>query len=374
MKYIKDFKVSTGKICLISAITDILNYYEYNLKEEDLFGLCEGQLFYFGGLDEKSEDELKDVHLLRELKMGGMKYDIMKMFELIQNILNVEIVGYEYQNSNHLQSIIKEYVDKNIPLIAFASRYYLEYFDNCSKDKFSHTIAVYGYDFEKDQVYVTDTYVATKPVSTYKGPLSLNNFIKALDLSEVVFEMPTKKSLIAVYPKDKNIMTDLPFQIRINSLVNIAKNNLSGSVIQHKIYTGIDGMRKFVQEFKTWKHQYSVNLLKQLLKTVHNLITNYGGPYVTNGLLAGFIEELYNVNRQPFYLELQGRFINIQKQWLIIANLCFKASLGDIFDSYDRISNYIERLIDEQELLYFKLLALDKGEIERKKEYGKSKI
>lgn len=358
MYYIKDFQVNTGKICLISALTDILNYYQYDLEEGDLFGLCEGQLFYFGGLNERKEEELTDINLLRELKMGGMKYEIMQMFKVLQNVLNLKIQGYELQDKATLQPIIESYIDRNIPLIAFTLRYYLEYCENYyQKDKFSHTIAVYGYDFEQDQIYVTDTFVATKPVSNYKGVLSLNNFISALDLSEAVFEMANKECLVAIYPKDKNIPTEIPFNILNKSLVNIAKNNLSGNIIQGKIFTGINGMKKFNEEFKTWKGQYSVNLLKQLLKTVHNLITNYGGPYVTSGLLAEYVEKIYCVSQDAFYLELKDKFLDIQRRWLIIANMCFKTSLGNINDAYERISNYMEQLIDKQESIYLQILG-----------------
>lgn len=356
MKIIDKFPVSIGKICFMSALADILRFYGYGLRESELFGLCEGNLFYFGGLKGRTQEELEETNLIRELKMGGMKYEIMQMVRVLQNVLGLNVEGFVVNEKIDVKEIIKHYTDRNIPLIALVLRYYLDYSVGYQKDNFSHTVSVYGYDFEQDHVYVTDTFVATKPVSNYKGHMSMTNFEKALDLSRAVFEMVTKERLLAIYPKKVCTFDTIPISELNQSLINIAHNNLQGKMLQDDVYSGIHALRKFISEFCEWQESYQPVLFRQLLRTLHDVITNYGGPFVTNELLSEYISTIYIRENRLIYRDLAEMLSEIRRLWLIVGNMCFKASLGRLDDVCERIVERLNILLMKEEALYTKII------------------
>ncbi|HEX2925130.1 MAG TPA: BtrH N-terminal domain-containing protein [Ruminiclostridium sp.] len=356
MTVIDSFPVGTGKICLMSALTDILNFYKYGLRESDLFGLCEGNLFYFGGLKGKSQEELENVNLLRELNMGGMKYDIMQMVGVLQNVLGLSVEGYRVDGMAELKELVKSHVNGGIPLLALVLRYYLEYSVGYMEDNFSHTVTVYGYDMEQEKVYVTDTFVATKPVSNYKGPLSMENFLKAFNLEKAVFEMVTNERLLAIHPKCQKSFESVPVSLLNRSLVNTALNNLEQKRLTGDIYTGTQALKRFIKEFVQWNEAYSPEFFRRLLQTLHSMITNYGGPYVTCELLAEYIQAIYVRENRNIYREMAEELLELSRLWLIVGNMCFKASLGKAEDVCGRITERLKILLDKEEALYTRIV------------------
>lgn len=361
MKIIEDFPVTTGKICLISALADILNFYGYGIRESELFGLCEGNLFYFGGLKGRKQEELENAYLLRELNMGGMKYEIMQMVSVLQNTLGLEVEGFELDNIADVKELVKHYIDRGIPILALVLRYYLEYSVGYMQDNFSHTVTVYGYDLEKENVYITDTFVATKPPSNYKGQLSISNFVQAFDLDKAVFEMITKERLLAIHPIKKCTFKTIPIEVLNGSLVNMATNNLQSKELQNGIFTGIQGLRKLIDELGEWQKCYSSDFFQRLLQTVHNIITNYGGPCVTSELISEYINALYSRKNISIYRELSEEFKELHRLWLIIGNMCFKASLGSLDGVCNRILERLEALLAKEEALYMKIVDRQNG-------------
>jgi hypothetical protein len=345
----------------MSALTDILNFYKYGLRESDLFGLCEGNLFYFGGLKGKSQEELLNVNLLRELNMGGMKYDIMQMVGVLQNVLGLSVEGYKVDEMAQLKELVKSHVDKGIPLLALVLRYYLEYSVGYLEDNFSHTVTVYGYDLEEEKVYVTDTFVATKPVSNYKGPLSMDNFLKSFDLQNAVFEMMTKERILAIHPISKKSFETIPMSVLNQSLVNMAVNNLEEKKLTGDIYTGTQALGRFINEFGQWNELYSADFFRRLLQTLHNIITNYGGPHVTCELLAEYIQAIFKRENRLIYREIAEELLELSRLWLIIGNMCFKASLGRVDDVCGRITERLNLLLDKEEALYTKIVDRRNG-------------
>lgn len=362
MRIIKNFPVTTGKICFMSALTDILNFYKYDLSESDLFGLCEGKLLYFGGLKGRSQEELKNKNLLRELNMGGIKFEIMQMVNVLQNVLGLSVESYETLVESELKKIIKENIDRGIPLLALVLRYYLEYGMDYNRDKFSHTVTVYGYDFEQEQLHVTDTFVNTKPISNYKGTLAFSNFIKALDLSPAVFKMVAKERILAIKPEKKQAFQTIPIHTLNMSLVNMAKNNLEGKVIQEGIATGIYALDKFINEFGEWRKQYSMEFFQIILQALHSVITNYGGPYVTNELLSDYLKGIYLRNNRTIYRDMAEQSLELRRLWLVAGNMCFMASMGKTDgDICERLLQRFKTIYEKEESFYTGILEKQSG-------------
>ena len=342
MKEIDNYQVNQGEICLMSSIRDILGYYNCPLTESSLLGMCEGKLFYYGGLN-VSKEELKNTQAIKILKMGGMKYDINQVLEILTKNFAITVKSYEQMSSHEMREMIKKYINQGKPLMALVLGYYLEYSPSYHKEKLSHSINIIGYDFEKDILKVTDSYVNTVPVSKYCGTLSWENFYKSLDLSEAMFEMQTRDRIFIVSLDSAQSLENVPKQVFKNTLIQMADNNLrTDSYLGENIYCGIEGMKHLFNDFSYWDKEMSDIEMKQIMQCLHNLITNFGGPKTINMLMAEYVHSIFMITKEEFYQQLEEQFIALEKKWSIFANVCYKFV---ILNKYD-VNNLQEKLLN----------------------------
>lgn len=322
MKIIENFPVNTGTICLMSQLNDILSYHGYHLNESCLLGLCEGYQFYYGGLNDRHN---KDTRAL--LKLGGMKFDIPQMIHRLKECLGIAVIEYVPEEDTHTREFIRTYVGMEKPLLAFVMANELEYSASYKKDAHSHAIGIYGYDFEKDLIWVTDTYVNTKPVSSYRGELTFSHLTRGFDLSEALFEMQSRERMYALYPVCQQDFHIIPLEELNGTLIRAASDNLNGISYKGGIVGGIESMLLLEQDYETWHRDFDSNTQVYLMKALHNQITNFGGPAVTNKMMADYVKYIYDREKKPMYLSFQQQFYRLYCLWQIAGNLCYKNAL-----------------------------------------------
>lgn len=357
MKIIEDFPVSIGKICLISQISDILCFYGVHLNESCLLGLCEGYQFYYGGIFDKPDQ--RDVRNL--IKLGGMKYDIPMMLCRLKGSLGLAVEGYIHKEERDAEYFIRSYVDKNIPVLAFVMADELTYSMSYRKDSLSHAIGIYGYDFDSGRVWVTDTYVNTKPVSSYKGELGFSHVLRGFDLSRAMFEMQSEERMYAIYPKHPVEFQQIPIEDLNQTLVKAAKDNLCGVQYREGILGGIEAVKLLESDYGTWGESFTSDILMNLMKALHNQITNFGGPAVTSRMMSEYLETIYEREKKITYRNFSRQFYRLYCLWLLVGNLCYKNALKGIY-SDSHIAERLSEIREVSEQLYYDILQ----EFERK--------
>lgn len=331
MKRIENFPVNKGKICLMSQISDILSFYGYHLNESCLLGLCEGYQFYYGGLsDRPNQRDLRNL-----IKLGGMKYDIPMMLYRLKESLGLAVDGYIPEVKLDAEHFIRSYVDQNIPVLAFVMAYELAYSVSYRKDSLSHAIGIYGYDFDRGLVWVTDTYVNTKPVSSYQGELGVSHLVKGFDLSGALFDMQSEERMYALYPKHPRDFLQIPTEDLNQTLVKAAGDNLSGMQYRGGILGGIEAIASLERDYSMWGRSFDPDTLMNLMKALHNQITNFGGPAVTSRMMAEYLEAIYGREKKMAYRNFSRQFYQLYCLWQMVGNLCYKNALkGDYADSH----------------------------------------
>lgn len=353
---IEDYSVSIGKICLISAIKNILNYYGNNLTESELFCLCEGHLFYFGGLNNYSEIKLERKNLLRELKMGSMKYDFEEILLTLKRVLNINVESHPFTDSKNVKQLIEYYIQKNIPVLSLVLRKYLSYTPQHLADYISHVITVVGYDWKREIVEIADNYIPTIPISRYIGPLDLKDYFLALDLEKSVFEVKSTSRLIAIIPAE-HFKYQIDIEHKKDSLIRIAKRNMEGGVVEKDIETGIGGIRKLRDEISIWNQIYSKEMRKKIYITLHNLITNYAGPVISFEFLEKNCLDIFKRTCEIRYLHSSSLASDIKKKWMIVGNLCAKAAyLQSDKSLYNNIIFRIDEIAKVEETFYQQIM------------------
>lgn len=357
MLQLQDYSVSRGEICLISAISDILNYYKLEYDESCLMGLCEGNLFYFGGLAVEA-GEIVNSHILKLVRLGGMKYDINHILKVLGKYIGLKISGFSAGREEEVKRLIKYYIDKGTPILTLVMANYLEYSITYKKDRLSHAINIIGYDYEKEELEIADTYVNTNPVTKYQGKLSWKNFLNSLDLSDAIFEMKTKERLFAIELGEAKSFQEISPSVINESIISMAKNNLQkNDFFEPGIYCGIEGMKRFLCEIKVWMDEFNGQQLNKIMKCLHNLITNFGGPYIINNMMATYLQKIYQKSSVDIYKHLQTSFRDLQHQWYIFANICYKTVLTGKINKKIILSR-LEHIIECEEILFVYILKI----------------
>ncbi len=142
-KTIKGWKHLKGVHCGSAALRDICIYYGQDFSEQMCFGLGAGLGFYY------SCEEAMSPSRIIQPRGPLMEINFLGNFGL-------DIADWKYEDDNERASAeLKEFIDRDIPVLIQADIRYLEYFD--SRTHFpGHIIVVCGYDDSESVFYVAD--------------------------------------------------------------------------------------------------------------------------------------------------------------------------------------------------------------------------
>jgi hypothetical protein len=142
-KIINGWKHLKGVHCGSAAVRDVCRYYGRDLSEQMCFGLGAGLGFYY------SCDERMNPTRIIQPRGPLMEINFLRNF-------GVDVADWKYEDNDERASAeLREFIDRDVPVLIQADIRYLEYFD--SKTHFpGHVIAVCGYDDSESVFYVAD--------------------------------------------------------------------------------------------------------------------------------------------------------------------------------------------------------------------------
>ena len=227
-KIIKDWKHLKGIHCGSAAVRDICCYYGRDLSEQMCFGLGAGLGFYY------SCDEGMNPSRIIQPRGPLMEINFFRNFGL-------DVTDWKHEDDAERASAeLREFIDRNVPVLIQADIRYLEYFD--SKTHFpGHIIVVCGYDDSESVFYVAD-----------------NSFE---DLQTVSFENMTKarSSKARPYPLSNNRIeveslengTDLKEMV-LGAVRKNAEMMLEGRTTLRGT-SGVEVIKKWAEDLPGWK-------------------------------------------------------------------------------------------------------------------------
>lgn len=315
--------------CYVGIFRDLLHFYNHELTENMVFGLMGGVNFFYTYPDVKIPDTAPIFWIA-----GDPSFDPRDTFcrttgvyqEL--NITDDPDLGWE---------IVKSRIDHNQPTmidVAFAS-YYIDCLSipkvvKIIQNKFvkkapvdfiigGQKAAIIGYDLDEDVAYVVDTMtpkINKIPISILKRARSENCY------------MPPRNEWSAYYVPQKLI----PFQNSLRESISYtAHNMINPSKFSMKIYTGLDGIKKFVEEFLNWEDITDEKTMRQSLYFMYTL-----GWFTGRGLFRPFYSKFLNeasvILDEPDLLQLSEKYHELSLLWGKICKLVeptiYKGSLS----------------------------------------------
>jgi len=269
---IDDFKHKPGANCQLSSLRKVLAYYNIEISEPMILGLCSGLgFFYF---------YMKNMPFPMILGMGVKKTEI---FERVLPRLGGSVKITETASQNTAHNNLVNLLQKGQPAITFVDFAYLPYFfaegtsiPNEEAGHFgAHTFVTYGIDDEKDVALISDRY-ANPHVMTYTQ-------LKAARGSKYA-PFPAKNKLVElILPKKvKDIKQSIPSAIKANIdfMFNPPIRNM-----------GLKGFQKWREMLPTWINFSDNDLLFGLVGVYIYMETGGTGGAMFRSLYRDFLKE-----------------------------------------------------------------------------------
>lgn len=270
---IDDFKHNAGANCQLSSLRKVLAYYNIEISEPMILGLCSGLgFFYF---------YMKRMPFPMVLGLAVKKTEV---FERVLNRLGGSVKITETASENAANNNLIALLEKGQPAITFADFAYLPFFfaegttiPNEQSGHFgAHTFVTYGIDEEKNEVYISDRY-ANPHIMIYEQ-------LKAARGSKYA-PFPAKNKLVElVTPKKvKDLKEIVPAAIKanVNYMYNPPIRNM-----------GLTGFQKWRNMLPTWATDFNDdNLLFGLVSTFIYMETGGTGGAMFRILYRDFLKE-----------------------------------------------------------------------------------
>jgi hypothetical protein len=256
----------------LSSLRKVLAYYDIEISEPMLLGLCSGLgFFYF---------YMKNLPFPMILGLSVKKTEV---FERILPCLGGSVKISETASVNSAHNNLINLLENGQPAITFVDFAYLPYFfpedtpiPNENSGHFgAHTIVTYGIDEDKDKAFISDRY-ANPHVMTYTQ-------LKAARGSKFA-PFPAKNKLVElVIPKKvKDIKQSIPAAI---------KNNVDFMFNPPIRNMGLKGFQKWREMLPTWTEFSDNDLLYGLVSVYIYMETGGTGGAMFRILYRDFLKE-----------------------------------------------------------------------------------
>lgn len=237
-----DINCQKGRHCLYSSLMNIFNFYGYDLKESEIFLLFDGFdiRYYF--------DKNVIVTTLYDEQMNRITPRITDGTRVVS-----------FSNKEDSVNEILCGINSNNPILLRIPNKFLKYNSAYkNSENFDHHIVIYGYDLEKMNAYIADSYMLTGngTVSMYCGPTSLSDIYYGIN-AYVIFDLRNKP----VWNRD-NVSNVFANQLQIF---------IEDDSCYNGYYRGFFSVKKYIENLVTLKLSSDVSFENQCLSAIFDL-------------------------------------------------------------------------------------------------------
>ncbi len=217
-KIINDWKHLKGVHCGSAALRDICFYYGHDLSEQMCFGLGAGLGFYYS-----FEQGMSPSRIIQP-RGPLMEINFLRSF-------GVDVTDWKYEDDNGRASdCLREFIDRDIPVLIQADIRYLEYFDSSTHFP-GHIITVCGYDDSESVFYVADNSFADIQTVSFENmekarsskarpyPLS-NNWVEVESLED---GLDSEEIILGAVRKNAEMMLEGRTTLRGTSSIEVIR-------------------------------------------------------------------------------------------------------------------------------------------------------
>lgn len=214
-----------GVHCGSVTLRDVMTHYGYNWSEAMCFGIGGGLGFYY-----TINNDFSPTHMI--FVRGP------EMETTFLSLINKD-TSWNHANIDAIAEI-KKHIDQNIPVVIQTDIYYLDYY-NSNTHFPGHIVSVWGYDDEKERMFVADNHLEGLQEVPY---VNFRDGMASKDLSN-----PLNNNFIEVRLNNNDIRLEeiIPEAIRENARKMI--DGCTGGRGQ----SGVDKIKVWSEDLHNWK-------------------------------------------------------------------------------------------------------------------------
>ncbi len=277
------------------------------------------------------------IQIRYECGWGIFAFDNHQMFLSYCPCLESYIVPRKILKSYYKKSFkefIIEVINQDNYLFLYVDRYYLPVFSKFHNKHSIHELLIYGYNLEKNEVYIADN-------------LPNGKFGKAVCSFEEIFkaywgindESPDFQTQFLVIKQNPKIKCELDMeQIRL-SLKNMIESRPTIDLFnpqEHKFgFEALEYMKVYTEEFFKKNHQIDIRPFHFMYEHII--------------LMKLRVEYLFKESKCIEIQEINKRLEELEDEYTHIRNKSIKDNITRRFENIDEISNKLEKIIRDEE-------------------------
>ncbi|MFV0393609.1 MAG: BtrH N-terminal domain-containing protein [Coprobacillaceae bacterium] len=342
IKKVNDFIPQGGKHCITTALKQVFDYHGYPLSEAMMLGLSSGIAFTYINMEHSP--------------MVAGRSKIGEFEEKLSQRLHIKIQCKSGKNNERISIATKKMINENKPVLIYVDMPYLSYLGLGKNNHFGgHAVVLFGYDDEKEEYYISDRDHSNFPIRTPKGEIHEDYHL--VSYKEV--EKARSSSFRPFPANNKYLVIDFEGyqQITPKVIYEAIYDTCQTMLYPPANLLGINGIMKFSREILKWKN-FSTSKLKIAGTTNYFQINGDGGTGggIFRNMYGIFLKEAANIVSNSKFDELGERFIEISKEWDVIANDLWDLSITANVELLTIISNKIIDICNQEKELYQLLL------------------
>lgn len=332
-----------NRLCYMAPYCDILSQYGFDISEEYLLGLARGLIFKYSYIHKNKQVE-KPLSMEDWVSIVGSKNEIDPA---IADDFGVEFYEKIIDDALFAAELCREELQEGRYIIIFVDTYYLKYHPQYLNTHGQTNVVIYGWKSKEKCFLFRDNHVTTIPPSTYNGCLMENEFTQALITGDNPYN-DRIRGLVLNRRVSKGVGIDIFERVREN-----AKEML----IPGSPYSGVDGIFGLADEMESWLNFWSADAIQHVLRQGYHHVTGRGGPAISRGVYAEFIEKYIHCKNIDKDLIRQG-FTEAARGWNAVGAKFFRGSVGSTKKKFIEIPEALRTIGNLERELFEKLLNI----------------
>lgn len=296
-KLVENWVHKPGKHCATSALSDISHFYGINFSEPLCLGLgCGLGFFYMKG------DKLTPTRALHT-RTAVLEPNFFRS-------LGIEFAWNTDKDSDKSLAEVKSFVDRGIPVILQSDIYYIDYYKS-STHFTGHVVTAWGYDDEKEIVFLADT--------QWEGLQELSYASLKRAWTAQVFPYYLENNYFPV----RLDIPFLPLERAIPAAMRQQAQDLLGEEREGNM-SGIPGMKTLAEEFTQWGEAKDLDWCARFSYQVIERRGTGGSGFRL--LYTDFLREAEEIIPSIRPYSFSERMQAVSEEWTSLGNVLFEIS------------------------------------------------
>lgn len=330
-RVIRGIPSELGRTCLLSSIVTAVRYLrpEAGISEAILLGVGAGLSFRYGYY-EKPGAAYPIAMGLPDITCFHIDLDRDRFVACLKRF-GIALEERPHSSIAEIVEAVNSDVTQGRPVMVILNDRHLDYLPEKLRKDAARFVICHGWDDSSGIAWVTDQVIPSSPPSFHQGPMSADNFVRALSLREVVYDdtyatwhfFPTGEP-VGLTAADVAASVERSYQEMLNGGGRSYRFGISRVVYR----CGAEAIRSLADDLKRRAGMEISDDVRLWLKELYALLAMHAGPVTARPLYAGYLAWAKEEGLASLSSSMARQSRQLGEEWATIANMLYKAAVA----------------------------------------------